>query len=202
MPKALYLLAAAFLLLSVSSAAQVAPAGQQPGAGLNWWIGASVSTFNPDYGCPDGSPFSCGAHQIIGVGPYLDTNFFLLGKIGFEGEIRFMLWHAPGTLNENSYLGGPRVRLFHRGNLNFAGKYLVGVGQLDVPGHDIGSGTYFAFAPGAAIDYRVARNVAARVEYEYQRWPSYPVFMGGSGGLTPNGFSFGVSYKISSSHSE
>ncbi len=191
---------AAFLLLSVPIAAQVAPAGQEAGAGLNWWIGASVSTFNPDYGCANGSPFSCGAHQIIGIGPYLDTNFFLLGKIGAEGEVRMMLWHAPATLTENSYLAGPRLRLFRYRDLNLAGKFLVGVGQLDVPGHDIGSGTYFAYATGAAVDYRVARNVSARVEYEYQRWPSYPVFRGGSGGLTPNGFSFGVSYKISVSH--
>lgn len=201
MRKVLYLLAA-FPLLSVSLAAQVAPAGQEPGAGVNYWIGASVSTFNPDYGCANGSPFSCGGSQIIGAGTYLDTNFFLLGKIGLEGEVRFMLWNGPNTLTENSYLGGLRVRLFHHGDLNFVGKFLVGEGQLDVPGHEIGNGSYFAFAPGAAIDYRLTRHVSARVEYEYQRWPSYPAFRGGGGGLTPNGFSFGVSYKIPSRHSD
>ena len=135
---------------------------------------------------------------------YVDTNFFLFGKIGAEGEARLMLWHGPATLIENSYLAGPRVRLFRLKPIDLTAKFLLGDGTLDVPGHLIGGGSYFAYAPGASIDYRVAQHVSARVEYEYQRWPRYKCFQctnGAGGGLTPNGFSFGVSYKIPSPHS-
>jgi hypothetical protein len=115
-----------------------------------------------------------------------------------------LLWHGPGTLIQTSYLGGPRVWLIRHRDLNLVGKFLVGQAHLDVPGLLLGAGSYFAYAPGIAIDYRVARHVAARVEYEYQIWPGYKSFKGGSGGrggLTPNGFSFGVSYAIPSPHS-
>ena len=192
------------LLLAVPLVAQVAPAGQEPGAGINFWVGASISTFNPDYGCADGSPFSCWDHHLLGVGTYVDTNFFVLGKIGAEGEVRLMLWHGPATLIENSYLGGPRVRLVRFRHTDLTAKFLLGDGTLDVPGHLIGGGSYFAYAPGISIDYRVAQHVSARVEYEHQSWPGYKCFQctnGGGGGLTPNGFSFGVSYKIPSVHS-
>ena len=195
---------AAFPLLLVPLAAQVHPAAEGGETGINLWIGASVSTFNPDYGCTNGSPFSCWDHHLIGVGPYLDTNYFLFDRVGAEGEVRLMLWHGPATLIENSYLAGPRVRLFRTRDLNLNGKFLVGRASLDVPDHLLGGGSYFAYAPGVAIDYRVAKHIAARVEYEYQRWPAYKSFRGGSsgtGGLTPNGFSFGISYAIPSLHS-
>src|SRR4051812_20609456 len=190
---------AAFLLWLVPLAAQVAPAGEAGGGGVGFWIGASISTFNPDYGCADDSPFSCGEHQLIGVSPYLDTNYFLFDRVGAEGEMRFLLWHGPATLIQTSYLAGPRVRLFRYGNLNLNAKFLLGQAHLDVPGHLLGGGSYFAYAPGIAIDYRVATHVAVRVEYEYQRWPGYKCWRcgdGGVGGLNPNGLSSGVSYAI------
>src|SRR6266567_1619159 len=194
--------AAAFLLVMVPLAAQVPPAAEGGRAGISLWIGASISTFNPDYGCPNSSPFSCWEHHLIGVGPYLDTNYFLFDRIGAEGEARLLLFHGPGTLIETSYLAGPRMRLFRSGNLNLNAKFLVGQAHLDVPGLLLGGGSYFAYAPGVAIDYRVAPYIAVRVEYEYQRWPGYKPFKSGSGalgGLTPNGLSFGVSYAIHSS---
>ena len=198
MPKVFYLVAA-FPLLFVPSAAQVHPAGEGGAGGISVWVGASISTFNPDYGCSDSSPFSCGEHQLIGVSPYVDTNYFLFDRVGAEAEARFLFWHGPATLIETSYLGGPRVRLFRTGNLNLNAKFLLGTGHMDVPGHALGGGSYFAYAPGASIDYRVTTYVAARVEYEHQFWPGFPTNKEG-GGLTPNGFSFGVSYAIHSGH--
>lgn len=201
MQKLLYLFLA-FPLLLVPSAAQVAPSAEGSRTGVSFWVGASVATFNPDYGCRNGSPFTCWDHHLIGVGPYLDTNYFLHDRIGIEGEARLLLWNGPATLVQTSYLAGPRVRLFRGRELSVAGKFLVGRASLDVPGHAIGGGGYFAYAPGLQIDYRLTRHVAARVEYEYQRWPGYPPFKGGGGGLTPNGFSFGLSYAIQGAHSE
>ena len=199
MPKKIYLVAV-FALFMAPLAAQVAPAGEGSATPISFWIGASISTFNPDYGCANSSPFSCGEHQLIGVSPYLDTNYFLFDRIGAEGEARLLLWHGPATLIETSYLGGPRMRLFRTGNLNLNAKILVGSGHLDVPGHLLGAGSYFVYAPGAAIDYRIAAHLAARVEYEYQIWPGYGCFKcsNGSGGLTPNGFSFGLAYAVHS----
>ena len=186
-----------FLWLLVPLAAQ-APPSAAGGVGPTVWIGASVSTFNPDYGCADDSPFSCGEHQLIGVVPHLDTSSFILGRIGLESEARLMLFHGPSFMVQYSFMGGPRVRLFRHKNLLFTGKFLLGLAHLDIaPG--LGDGSYFAYAPGAAIDYRFAKYVSARIDYEYQRWPGFPCWKcgdGGVGGLTPNGFSFGVSYAI------
>ncbi len=193
------------LLLVVPLEGQVAPSAQGTQTPLRFWVGASISTFNPDYGCVNNSPVSCWNHHLIGVSPYLDTNYFAFDRVGVEAEARLLLWHGPATLIESSYLAGPRVRLYSSRDLNFAGKFLVGRASLDVPDHLLGGGGYFAYAPGAEIDYRLARHVAARVEYEYQRWPAYPCFKcgsGGVGGLTPNGFSFGVSYALPTSRTE
>lgn len=193
---------ALFVSLVLPLAAQVRPAAERSGTGITFWVGASVSTFNPDWGCANSSPFSCWEHHLVGIGPYLDTNFFLLGRIGLEGEEHLMFLNGPATLDENSYLGGPRVRLFHHHAVNITGKFLLGEASLDVPPQKLGRGTYFAYAPGVAVDYRVASHVSARVEYEYQRWPGYKCNLctgGGVGGLTPSGFNFGISYKIPSS---
>jgi len=192
---------AAFPLFIAPMHAQVSPAAHGGRSEVSFWVGASISTFNPDYGCTDASPFSCWDHHLLGIGPYVDTNYFLWDRIGLEGEARLLLFHGPDTLIQNSYLGGPRMRVFRSRELNLNAKLLLGWGTLDVPAPAIGGGGYFVYAPGLAIDYRVTKHVAARVEYEYQFWPGYPCYKcggGGHGGLTPNGFSFGVSYAVPS----
>jgi hypothetical protein len=144
--------------------------------------------------------------RVSGIAPKVDTSPLLLyGRIGLEGEARLLLWHGPATLIENSYLGGPRMRIFHYRDLFFNGKFLRGQGHLDVPDHLLGGGNYFAYAPGFAIDDQVAKYISVCVEYEYQRWPTFKCFKcgdGGIGGLTPNGFSCGISYAIHSSRSD
>jgi hypothetical protein len=195
MRKNLYILAFS-LLLCVPLVAQTSPSAEGPG--VSFWVGASVSMFNPDYGCSSNSPFSCWDHQLIGLGPYLDTSSFLFGRISAEGEAHFMRWHGPAELTEDSYLAGPRVRIYHHKNLHLTGKFLLGAGRFTVPPPNVGTGNYFVCAPGAAMDYRVARRLSARLDYEYQFWPSFKGLATGSGhgGLTPNGLSLGVSYAI------
>jgi hypothetical protein len=96
-------------------------------------------------------------------------------------------------MSQSNYLAGPRVGLLHfRTRFFFTGKFLFGLGHIDTPNHGAGSGNYFVYAPGAVLDVRVKKRLTARVDYEYQIWPS---FLGG-GGLTPNGFSFGLSYAL------
>jgi hypothetical protein len=188
----------AFLLLVVPLAAQAPPAGGGR-VGPTVWVGASVSMFNPDYGCVDNSPFSCGEHLLLGVMPHVDTSSFIFRRIGLEGEARLLLFHGQDFMTQYSFMGGPRVRIFRTKNLLFTGKFLIGSAHFDIAAPLLGTGSYFAYAPGAAIDYRITKYVAARIDYEYQRWPGWACFEcgdGGRGGLTPNGFSIGVSYAI------
>jgi opacity protein-like surface antigen len=184
------------LLLSMPITAQNPPSAEGPG--ISFRVGASISTFNPDYGCSSNSPFSCWSHQVIGISPYANTNFFLFGRIGAEGEARFLRWHGPIGLTETSYLFGPRVHLYGHRNIVISGKFMVGDARMHLPAPNIGTGTYFAYAPGADVDYRFSRRLSARVDYEYQRWPGFKSIQSGSGhgGLTPNGLSFGFSYAI------
>jgi hypothetical protein len=195
MPKRLYLVAVS-LLFSVPLAAQTSPSAEGPG--ISYWIGAAVSTFNPDYGCTNASPFSCWNHQVIGMGPYVDTSSIFFGRISAEGEARFLRWHGPADMSQDSYLAGPRVRLWRYRSLNFTGKILFGAARLTVPAPAVGTGTYFAYAPGAAFNYRFARRLSARIDYEYQSWPGFKGAKtgGGHGGLTPNGFTIGVAYAL------
>jgi hypothetical protein len=194
MAKSLYLIAVC-ILLSLPLTAQTKPSAE--GQGILVWVGFSVSTFNPDYGCPSNSPFTCWNSQLIGISPYVHTNPLLFGRIGAEGEARFMHWHGPVDLTMDSYMGGPRVRLWNHKKLAFSGKFLLGTARITVdPAVD---GNYFAFAPGGAVDYRLSRHFSTRLDYEYQMWPSFKGTQTGpghSGGLTPNGFSVGISYAL------
>ena len=78
----------------------------------------------------------------------------------------------------------------------FSGKVLLGEGHISLPRGAAGAGNYFAYAPGAIFDFWLTRRVIARADYEYQMWPSFKGAGTGAGGLTPNGFSFGVSYAL------
>jgi opacity protein-like surface antigen len=182
-----------YLAISVSLFGQSSPSAE--GRGPSWWVGVGVSTFNPDYGCTTSSPFTCGSRQLLGIAPSFDINH-LIQRVGVEGEMRWLEWRGPGSsLHAASYMGGIRVELIRYRRLTANAKVLAGLGHLSAPGTPT-QGNYFAFAPGGTLDYRVNRRVAARVDYEYQIWPNFGSSGGGKGGLTPNGFTFGVSYKL------
>jgi opacity protein-like surface antigen len=195
MSKSIYVLACC-LLMSIPLTAQTTWSAE--GSGISVWVGASISTFNPDFGCKDNSPVACWNHQLLGISPYAHTNALLFNRIGAEGQARFLHWRGPGNLTESSFMAGPRVALFHKKRFIFSGKFLIGSAHISVPSPGVGSGNYLAYAPGAAVDYRLSKRLFARVDYEYQFWPSFTGTQTGSGhgGLTPNGFSVGVSYSI------
>jgi len=189
----LCLLSSCFLI-SAALSAQVFPAGE--GSRGSIWVGVAVSTFNPDYGCHNSSAFTCWNHQLLGIAPYVDANQLLAYRIGVEGEARFSHWRGPGILTEDSYLAGPRMALWSHRNFTVDGKLLLSEARMTLPRGVLGNGTYFAYAPGAEVDYRLSRRIAARADYEYQIWPTFKGRPTGSGGLSPNGFSFGLSYAI------
>lgn len=190
--KSLYLFAVG-CLLPFPLVAQSHPSAEGPQVLV--WVGASFSTFNPDYGCASASPFLCWNSHLMGISPYAVTRPILFNRIGAEGQARFLLYHGPQGLTETSYMAGPHVRVARFGAWSMNVRLLVGVSRLKVPAPAIGSGSYFAYYPGGSADYRLSRHVAVRADYEYQIWPSFGG-VNGKNGLTPNGLSVGVSYAI------
>jgi hypothetical protein len=180
------------LLLSATLFAQTLPSAEH--SSVSVWAGAEISTFNPDYGCGDSSPFTCWDHQLLGIAPFVDANHLIFQRLGAEGEARFLPWKGPVSgFTQSNYLAGPRVGILNfRSRFVFTGKFLMGLGHIGLPSHGAGTGNYFVYAPGAVFDFKLKKKLIARVDYEYQLWPS---FLGG-GGLTPNGFSFGLSYAL------
>jgi len=187
-------------LLCVALYAQSAPSAERPGFAL--WVGAEISTFNPDYGCANSSPFSCGGHQLIGVSPFVEANHMVFRRLYVETEARILRWNGPASgLTETTYLTGPSLHLMQfKKMLFFNCKLLFGGGHITVPAHGLGTGNDFVYAPGGSFDIKMTKRMVARAEYEYQMWPTFKgvrtATTTGTGGLTPNGFSFGISYAL------
>ena len=150
------------------------------------WAGGEFSDFNPDYG----------AKNIVGPGVSFDFN--VTPKIGVIGEARWLHFNNSGDGNEtqSDYLGGGKYRVWRFRNFDFDAKMLIGGVWIKFP-LDIGSGSYFAFAPGGFVDYRVNRKWRARAGYEYLILPSAPNIPGQpNNGLEPHGFTVGVEYNV------
>jgi hypothetical protein len=193
-----------FLLLPAGLVAQNSQSATGGEAAL--WGGAEASAFNPDWGCPNSNPFC----QYDLIGPTALVDFNLHGKYGIEGEARWLHWRGAGNGEiESNYLAGPHYRLarFHR--VSAWAKLELGGGWITTPDYpQPGSlkGSYFVYAPGGTVDYYVTRRLAIRGDYEWEIWPgfsgppSYNSTTGtvnqNNGGLSPNGFSVGVVYKI------
>jgi hypothetical protein len=163
------------------------------------WVGGQFSTFNPDWGCESNSPFAC--TQLMGIGTFGDFNHLFYSRLGAEAEGRFLHWKGPHQgLSEDTYLFGPRVVLFRiRNSFVLNAKFLLGGGHINVPAGP-GTGSSFVYAPGATGEFRLSRRWAAKIDYEYQKWPGFKgiatTTTSGTGGITPNGFGFGVSYAL------
>jgi hypothetical protein len=147
-----------------------------------------MSTFNPDWGCKSVNPFTCWDHQLLGVAAFTDVNH-LFGRIGVEGEARWLNWRGPGGgIKESNYLVGPRVQVFAGRRISANVKFLAGAGIFH---QSTNWGGWAAYAPGGTFGYRMSRRFLIRGDYEYQMWPGFVTH-----GLTPNGFSAGVSYRL------
>jgi len=183
-------LVAILLLMSPALFAQSAPSAEGPGGSI--WAGAEMSSFNPDWGCKQSSPFNCFSKQLIGVAGFTDINR-LIGPVGVEGEVRWLGVRGPGhNVTEANYLVGPRYQVLARPRLSVNVKALAGLSTIHV---NRGWGAWTSFAPGATVGYRLTRRLMVRGDYEFQIWPNY-VGARGRNGLTPNGFSVGLSYRL------
>ena len=181
------LLVMTLMLLPVPVFAQVASATRGGGLGLS--AGAEYSNFRPDWG----------PTRLQGIAVFADVDHLFLDKLGIEGEARWLNFNQPFGETESNYLGGLRYRLLRYHGLSFYGKFLLGAGLITYP-HGIGTGSYFAYVPGGTVQYRLSHRWSVRGDYEYQFWPSAPglvfTYPQPSSGLTPSGFSGGVSYRI------
>lgn len=160
------------------------------------WAGGELSFFNPDWGCASNLPFEC-SHLLIGPTAYFDFNWNK--RLGGEGDAHWLVWHGPGNEKESSYLIGPRYRLLQRGRFNFSGRFGLGGEWVQTSGYpQAGSlkGSFFAIAPGADLGYRLSERITVRADYEYQFLPSFSGGPGHNHGLSPNGFSFGMAWRV------
>lgn len=192
-----------FLLLPAALLAQSAQSAV--GGEVNVWAGGGMSIFNPDWGCPNISPFC--RNDLVGPTVYGDVNVH--DKWGVEAEARWLHWHNYASgLYEDNYLAGPHVRLARWHGFLVWAKLGLGGGWIQTPGYPAAGtlkGSYFAYAPGGTVEYRLKHNLSVRADYEYEIWPSFvgpPTYTStgavipNASGLTPNGFTFGVSYRF------
>jgi opacity protein-like surface antigen len=202
----LFKLAGLFVLLLFPPAilAQSAPA--TVGGNSTLWVGGEMSSFNPDYSCSTSVPFGCGT-QLVGPAAFFDLN--VAPKWGAEGEARWLHWNGSGGQIESNYLGGGRYRVVRYHRLDGWAKMLLGAGLITTPNFPAAGslkGSYFAWSPGGTLEFRVTPRISLRGDYEYQVWPAFagpPTYDSTTGtvsqhdhGLTPNGFSVGLTYRI------
>jgi hypothetical protein len=122
-------------------------------------------------------------------GPTFYATYDLTSRLGIEGDLHFTGMIAPGQIGESTYLIGPRYVVNHK-RLSPYAKVLFGIGQLDLqfPGSSHTKTSYFAYALGAGLDFKVIRSINVRVfDFEYQQW-SY------EHGLNPLAATIGVAY--------
>jgi hypothetical protein len=175
-----WIAAAAFALLPAALFGQATPAVH--GGIPPLWAGGYYSNFHSDYS-PD---------RLGGLGVFVDWNLF--GKLGAEGEARWLRFNQDLGTHEDNYLVGPRYSRRHGRYVPYV-KFLMGAGELNFPAGQ-GHGGYFAMVPGGGLDYRLNQRFTIRGDYEYQFWPSAPGGGLPTHGLTPNGFTVGIGYRI------
>ena len=196
-------LALSFLLLiPYAMAGQTREAANQLHSSLQ--VGGEFSLFNGDFYCSGSSPFDCGNGQPLmkGLGVFIDYDTHTpweSGRWGAEGEFRWLHWGGHGGQVESTYLGGPRCRIYRWRKLDSWGKFLLGSGAITTagfPGPNTLKGSFFVYAPGGSVDYRLTPRLSARLDYELQKWPDFGVAPPHNHSITPSGFSFGVNYRL------
>ena len=172
-------------LLTAAAHAQVVPSAEGPDRSL--WAGAEYSNIHA------GFPYESN-QRLWGIGGFAD--YHITSHIGVEAEARFLRFNSFYGETEDNYLAGPRysVRAFRR--VQPWAQCLAGLGKIQYP-FAIGSGSYFAVAPGAGLNYRLSPRFTVRGGYEYQFWLNSPNVAGEpTHQLTPNGFHAGVAFHV------
>jgi opacity protein-like surface antigen len=177
-----------FFLLSFLPVAQAQVGESAIGSDRHLWGGVEFSNFQNDY---------VKYIRSDGIGIYGD--YLITRRVGVEGEVRLLDLNNVIGLTEKTYMAGPIVNIYRYHHFTAYGKILLGVASANYP-NNIGYGSYFAYEPGGGVEYRLSPRFKLRGEYDYQLWPGAPgaqlTYPLPSTGLTPSGFSVGISYKI------
>jgi opacity protein-like surface antigen len=161
--------------------AQAIPTASEAG---DLQIGGTFALANSDY-APD---------YFKGFGFY--STFDFRHHLGVEAEFH-QLNDLSGSQNiyERTYEVGPRYVVHYRRFQPYV-KVMYGRGVFNYPAvfvgpdGDVGANlAYNLIAAGTGVDYHLNRSINLRVNYEYQRWLSFP-----TNGLTPEVFEFGLAY--------
>lgn len=165
--------------------AQTVPSATRPSHAL--WVGGEYSNINA------GFPYGSG-QRLWGAGAFAD--YHLTSHIGLEAEARFLRFNSFYDETEDHYLAGPRYMARSFGRFQPYAQFLVGDGIIQYP-FGIGNGSYFAIAPAAGTNYRIARRCSLRGEYEYQLWPESPgIANEPAHRIAPQGFHLGVVFRV------
>ncbi len=164
-----------FLLWAGTASALHAQAASTASRRADLQIGGGFTIANSDYEIKDLKGFA------------LYTTLDLTNHFGGE-----FVFHQADTaqsdqLYERTYELGPR---YHRDYGRFAPyvKAMYGRGVFNFP-NDVANLAYNLFAGGAGVDVKVRSNINVRVDYEYQKWLSFP-----PNGLNPQLVTIGVAY--------
>jgi opacity protein-like surface antigen len=187
-----FFLAALFLAFALPLSAQSNPAGVEGGWPLI--VGGGLSRFNVNY------PFVSSSYM---EGPTVWADWtripFMPKPLGVEAELRRIDLSAPSAASQlriSTFQGGPTYTVsFSR--LAVYGKGFGGYGSINFPA----SGSYrqdsrTIYGLGGGAEYRCWNSVWVRGDYEYQWWPNLFI----SGGMKPNGFTFGLAYDLRTVH--
>ena len=177
---------------AASASAQVVPAATRGQFALD--AGGLFSVFQPDYA---GTTNSVGIpiaqtspNRLYGIGAFVDVKFTRWVQVEAEG--RWLRFNQFADINEDNYLIGPRIPIHHFKFMRATpyGKVLVGYGRMNFENNDAW-GRFTDIAYGGGVDFKLAKRISARGDFEYQEWPSWL-----SSALYPYGASAGVSYRI------
>jgi opacity protein-like surface antigen len=172
-------------LFAAAAHGQVIPSAE--GAGQSLWVGAEYA--NLKAGFPEGS-----TTRLSGVGVF--GNFNWNHRFGVEGRARFLNIGSWNGETEQDYLAGPRYTFLHRNKLRPYALFQVGFVKMQYP-FSVGSGTFFAMAPGGGVEYRLSRKWSVRGSYEFQMLMNSPNFTNEPQyGIKPNGGIVGLSYRL------
>ncbi len=154
--------------------AQAAPAAEKTG-GLQ--AGVGYVRGHPDY-----SPMNFNGFTVYG-----DAD--LWKHFGIEAEFHRISTSNTVNISEMTYEVGGRYR-YPIGPVSPYVKVLGGRGTFNF-GSSNQNGGYAMYAGGGGIDFRVQRSITVRVDYEYQRWGSFP-----PRGLQPSVATIGAAYSF------
>lgn len=160
--------------------------------GDNWICVAPCSTTNPGYTPYEGAS----TYKLYGVGAYVDVR--LRRWVQFEAEGRWLRWHQFDDVNQDNYLIGPRLPVYHFWKATVYGKALGGYSKMNfgyvdgVSSYPAGTFKYTDLAFGGGVDLKLSKRLSLRaVDVEYQYWPNWA-----NSTLKPYGASVGLSYKV------